>query len=699
MRAHAPFSKFFFKFLAMLARPFCRYKIFGSEWDHDEQSKKIIIIDRLGFIELFILINLLNIQPVFLEDEPIIRQFKFLFRPTKTKLKKKETLIVSLESLKGLSFLSLNEYAYLAYMAGKLHAEIIPISITHHHTLNIPIINSCHSLKKLFFQAKIEFLPKAELCFDTNLSKKQRRQLNANSIYNISSELIYKSKNTDQTIYNALTEAARQFGHSHEILEDPLLGKLNYQKTLIAIRLFANKFDALLDAQQTIGLMLPNACGAAISFFSLLSAGKTPAMINFTSGQFNILNSCKAADIKEIITSKSFIKNANLEPLIETLKEQFTIHYIEDIKSSISAMDKLMSFLLKEYPLKRASPDDIAAILFTSGSEGKPKGVALSHRNILSNAAQTAARIHFDHTDIVLNILPVFHCFGLNIGLILPMISGVKVYLYPTPLHYKTIPELIHKIRATIFFGTDTFLSSYAKVSKREQYETIRYVIAGAEKLKLKTKALWKEKFNIHVLEGYGVTETSPVISLSTPAFNKDESAGLFLPKINYSLAEVVGVKDGGRLSVKGPNIMMGYLHADQPGVIQPTPDGWYDTGDIVEIDSSGFLSIKGRAKRFAKIGGEMISLAAVDGFASELWPDALSAAVAQTDPKKGQAIILLTTHVSAKLEDLRAHIKSIGLTELYVPSQLVVVEELPLLGSGKIDYTKLSELAPSSPW
>ncbi len=690
MRVKEPISNTLLKIMAIIFKS--HFKIYNTDDHLKTVYNKIIITDQLGFCELFVLINLADIKPIFLADEAIVHRYPFLFKSTTINPNNFCTLLVSLESLKRLDLLSLNEYAFLAYIAGKLRATIIPISIAHNKSTNTPFILSRIFLSKIFKPSIVEVLPSPKLYLDTKLNKKDRRQLNANSIYNVSSEIIYRSKNTNQTIFNALVEAAQRYGLSHRILEDSILGQLTYLKTLVTIRIFAKKIDDLFPNHKTIGVMLPNSCVTVISFFSIISSGKTPAMINYTSGLFNILNSSKAADISKIITSKSFIKHANMGSLIDQLSHKIEFIYIEDIKNTITYFDKVLAFFMKNYPINTVKPDDIAVILFTSGSEGKPKGVALSHTNILSNAAQTKARIHFDHRDVVLNILPTFHCFGLNIGLILPLISGVKIYLYPTPLHYKKIPEIIYNIKASIFFGTDTFLSQYAKFSHPEQYSSIRYIIAGAEKLKAKTRKVWKQNFNINVLEGYGVTETSPVISLSSPAFNKEDTAGLLLPKIEYFLQEVQGIKDGGRLFIKGPNVMAGYLHSDNPGTIQPLLKGWYDTGDIVQIDKSGFLSIKGRAKRFAKIGGEMVSLAAIDAFANELWPEALSASIAQIDNKKGQSITLLTTNSLAKLDELRTYAKSIGLTELYTPSHLVIVDDLPLLGSGKVDFTKLTE-------
>ncbi|MBV8122300.1 MAG: AMP-binding protein, partial [Alphaproteobacteria bacterium] len=338
-------------------------------------------------------------------------------------------------------------------------------------------------------------------------------------------------------------------------------------------------------------------------------------------------------------------------------------------------------------------PDDPAAILFTSGSEGTPKGVVLSHRNMLTNAAQAAARIDFGRTDKVFNALPVFHAFGLTVGLVLPVVSGVPVFLYPSPLHYRIVPELVYGANATIMFGTDTFLSGYARAAHPYDFRSVRYVLAGAEPVKEATRRVWAEKFGLRILEGYGVTETAPALALNTPMFNRFGTVGRLLPGIKARLEPVPGVDEGGRLYVRGPNVMLGYLKADNPGVLQPPEEGWHDTGDIVAIDRDGFVTIKGRAKRFAKIGGEMISLAAIETLASELWPDALSAVVSQPDPRRGERLVLVTEQRGATRAALQAHARAKGASDLMVPAEVMIVDKLPLLGSGKPDFPAVAHL------
>jgi acyl-[acyl-carrier-protein]-phospholipid O-acyltransferase/long-chain-fatty-acid--[acyl-carrier-protein] ligase len=341
----------------------------------------------------------------------------------------------------------------------------------------------------------------------------------------------------------------------------------------------------------------------------------------------------------------------------------------------VTLQDKLRAFFLHRRALAMRQADDAAVILFTSGSEGAPKAVVLSHRNILTNAAQASARIDFGRTDKVFNVLPLFHSFSLTIGFVLPLNSGVPVYFYPSPLHYRTVPELIYGTNATILFGTDTFLAGYARSAHAYDFRSIRYVVAGAEPVKEATRAAWSEKFGIRILEGYGVTETSPALALNTPMFNKFGTVGHLMPGIDAKLEPLLGVVDGGRLLVRGPNIMLGYLKADNPGVLQPPNEGWFDTGDIVTIDHQGFVTIKGRAKRFAKIGGEMVSLAAIEALASELWPEALSAAATEIDPRKGERIVLVTQQKDATRSDFQTFAKGKGTIDLMIPAEIMIVD------------------------
>jgi len=380
-------------------------------------------------------------------------------------------------------------------------------------------------------------------------------------------------------------------------------------------------------------------------------------------------------------------------PLVEALQQSVSILYLEDVRATVSTGDKLKALWRHGRPIVASKGQDPAAILFTSGSEGTPKGVVLSHANMLANTAQAAARIDFGRRDKVFNVLPVFHSFGLTVGLVLPLVSGVPVYLYPSPLHYRLVPELVYGSNATILFGTDTFLSGYARAAHPYDLRSLRYILAGAEPVKEATRRTYAEKFGLRILEGYGVTETAPVLAINTPMFNRFGTVGRMMPGMEARLEQMPGVDEGGRLHVRGPNIMMGYLRAEKPGVLEPPADGWHDTGDIVTIDKDGFISIKGRAKRFAKIAGEMVSLAAIETFAAELWPDALSAVASVPDARKGERLVLVTAQRDATKAAFQAFAKSKGASDLMVPAEVIVVPAVPVLGSGKLDFAGVARL------
>lgn len=421
-------------------------------------------------------------------------------------------------------------------------------------------------------------------------------------------------------------------------------------------------------------------------------------MLNYSTSAKNLVSACKTAAIDTVVTSRRFIQAGKLMHLIEALESnQIKIIYLEDLASEISFLAKIKGVLSSFVPQlfyqwinKNNDADSIAVILFTSGSEDVPKGVVLSHRNIQANRYQVSSRIDFGPTDIVFNALPVFHSFGLTGGTLLPVLSGIRTFFYPSPLHYRIIPEMVYDTNATLMFGTDTFLSGYARFANAYDFQSIRYVFAGAEKLKPETRQLWAEKFGVRIFEGYGATETSPILSLNTPMHSLPGSVGRLMPGIEYRLESVPGIDDGGKLQVFGPNIMKGYYLADRPAVLQPPKDGWYDTGDIVAIDDKGFLSIKGRVKRFAKIGGEMVSLAAVESYVSQLWPEYSHAATHLPDPKKGEQIVLVTTNPDARREMLVSYAKQHGISEMSIPKTILITDQLPLLGTGKVDYVAL---------
>jgi acyl-[acyl-carrier-protein]-phospholipid O-acyltransferase/long-chain-fatty-acid--[acyl-carrier-protein] ligase len=278
-------------------------------------------------------------------------------------------------------------------------------------------------------------------------------------------------------------------------------------------------------------------------------------------------------------------------------------------------------------------------------------------------------------------------------GTLLPMLSGIKTFLYPSPLHYRIVPPLVYDTDATILFGTDTFLTGYARVAHPYDFYSLRYVFAGAEKVKEETRRNWADKFGLRILEGYGATETSPVITANTPMHFKPGTVGRFMPGMGYELEPIPGIDGGGKLIVTGPNIMLGYLRAETAGMLEPAVNRRYDTGDIVSIDMEGFVTIQGRIKRFAKIAGEMVSLGAVEGYAAETWPGHAHAAVSIPDARKGEQLVLVTDRPDADRRDLLEYAKREDVSELMVPKDIRIVDAVPVLGTGKTDYVSVKAM------
>ncbi len=509
----------------------------------------------------------------------------------------------------------------------------------------------------------------------------------------------------NKTLFQALLDARKSYGGKFIIAEDVQRKPLTYNQLIARCFILGEQLAKISYEKENIGVLLPTTNTAVVTFFALTAYNRLPAMLNFSLGSKAIISACQISEIKTILTSRQFIATAKLEDVLDRVIETgLKVIYLEDIGKAIKLKHKLKGlasgkFATRTYKshLEKTKPDDPAVVLFTSGSEGVPKGVVLSHSNILANVEQLRARVNFTTDDKIFNPLPIFHCFGLTAGTILPIVSGVKGFFYPSPLHYRIIPKLVHDHKTTIMFGTDTFLNGYSKYATAHEFQTVRYIFAGAEKVKPKTTKLWLDKFDVMVFEGYGATEASPVISVNSPGQNKIGSVGRLLPQILSKISPVEGIEKGGRLLIKGPNVKLGYFIADNPGQISPTIDGWHDTGDIVEIDTEGFIFIKGRAKRFAKIGGEMVSLSSVELIISELWPEHQHAIISIADDRKGEQLILFTEYLEANKKAISEFIKAQGISALNVPKQINIVDEIPLLTTGKVNYRDLEKMADNA--
>ena len=485
--------------------------------------------------------------------------------------------------------------------------------------------------------------------------------------------------------------AAKTHGGSKPIVRD-LNRAVNYRALITGVHLMAGKLRPTFAVNEnTVGVLLPNAVAHVVVLFALFRLGKTPAIMNFSTGLRNVLDSADTAGIKTVLTSRAFVEKANLGELVGQLATTNQVVFLEDLAKTISLLDKLNGLYRYFRRQPGAATADSRLILFTSGTEGRPKGVVLSHQAILANIDQASSVIDYSPADRMLNALPMFHSFGLMAGTMLPILGGIELFLYPSPLHFRIVPEVAYDFNATLMLGTPTFLAGYGKVAHPYDFHRLRYLLAGGEKLRQPVRDLWLDKFGIRILEGYGVTETGPVLCLNTPLSARTGTVGKFLPGIEWRLDPVPGIDSGGNLVVRGPNLMEGYLLYEQG--FRPV-DGWYATGDVVSVDSAGYVSIQARLKRFAKIAGEMINLQLVEEAASACFSTGLHAAVAAADGRKGERVVLFTTNSQTTRDVLREYFLQAGHSVLYVPSRIVSIAAMPLLGTGKPDYLGLQKQA-----
>ena len=584
-------------------------------------------------------------------------------------------------------------------VADKSKATILPIRISGAQYTHFSKLQRIVRLR-LFPKITIHISTPTHISAPDNLKGKSRREYCGHLLADIMTKMMFDTSPYRQTIFSSLLESRKIHGGKHKITDDLDRNRLSYNNLIMRSIVLGQAFKNMTEPGDNVGIFLPNSSTTLITVLGLQLYGRVPAMLNYSLGSASVLSACQTAQIKIVLTSHRFITLGNLTDEAEQLSKQCVLIYLEDLAKNISVFNKLTALIKSTttafwYNPKLVKPDSPAVVLFTSGSEGTPKGVVLSHANIIGNLKQLEACISFNAQDIVLNFLPMFHSFGFTVGTILPIISGMKTFFYPTPLHFSVIPEIAYEIHATIMFGTNTFFAAYAKKAHAYDFFNMRYVVAGAEKLQENTRQIWADKFGIRILEGYGATETSPITSVNTPMYYKAGSVGRFMPAMEYKLETIPGINDAGQLHVKGPNIMLGYLLADNPGVLVLPESiygkGWHDTGDIVNVDNEGFISIRGRSKRFAKVGGEMISLTAVEQLAINAWPDADHAAISIVDAKKGEQIILVTTQKQAVISDLIA--ASPGISNISIPKKILIVDSIPVMATGKINYPAVLNL------
>ncbi len=529
---------------------------------------------------------------------------------------------------------------------------------------------------------------------------KLRRKIEAEALRRIMQQAAFDSHERT-TLFPQLLDAIAIHGRRRRILADASQQEISYGRLLRNSLALGRLVTKLAAEGERVGVLMPNVSATVSLLYGMFATRRVPAMLNYTAGSDAMQNACRSAGVKTVITSRAFLEKARLAAAVEKLRGVDVV-CLEDLRPRFTLADKIWLLGWARWFPRRAAtrirPDEPAVILFTSGSEGAPKGVALSHANIVANIAQCRAAIEFAPKDKFLSALPLFHAFGLTVGILLPLAGGSRVFLYTSPLHYRVVPEVIYEFDCTVLFASSTFLGNYGKYAHPFDFHNLRLVVAGAEKLSEDVRKLYIEKFGIRILEGYGVTETAPVLSVNTPLASRTGTVGELFPGCDWALEPVEGIEDGGLLHVRGPNVMLGYLSHTEAGSIEPVRsafgEGWYNTGDIAAVDEAGFIRILGRMRRFAKVAGEMVSLELAENIAGAAAPTSKHAAVAVHESGRGESILLFTEDPDLRRERLQAAARETGAPELAIPRRIVHLREIPHLGNGKKDYVTLNQMA-----
>jgi acyl-[acyl-carrier-protein]-phospholipid O-acyltransferase / long-chain-fatty-acid--[acyl-carrier-protein] ligase len=705
--------------LRTLAKVLFRVRMTGVQPDF-KAPRQLIIANHESFLDGLLLGLFLPIDPVFVVHTGIANNFWFRIvlalvdylavDPTNPMAMKKvirlleagRPVVIFPEGRITTTGSLMKVYEGPAFVAAKTNATIYPVRMDGPSRSYFSRVTG-HYPRRLFPRITLSFQPPSHIAMPDAPSAKARRRKSGEAMRHLMQEMLFASR-PEQTLFEALLDASDIHGRSRRLIEDVKQIEYSYNDLLKMSLALGRLMKRRSTESERIGLLLPNVAATLGMIFGLSAFRRVPAMLNYTAGVDGMQAACTAATIRTVVTSRAFVEQAKLGEKIAALKN-IQLFYIEDLREQISLGDKLWLMLwalhAPRWATSHASPEDPAVVLFTSGSEGKPKGVVLSHRALLANIAQIRAVIHFSVDDKILNALPLFHSFGLTAGGLLPVITGANVFLYPSPLHYRVIPELAYDRNCTVLLGTSTFLGNYAKFAHPYDFYRLRYVIAGAEKLAEPVRQAWFEKFGVRIFEGYGATETAPVLAVNTPMAYRTGTVGQLLPGLHSKLIPVPGIERGGILHVSGPNLMSGYLRVDHPGVLEaPASEvgaGWYNTGDVVEVDDDDFIRIVGRVKRFAKVAGEMVSLESVEKLASQTSTLCQHAAATQPDAARGETIVLFTTDTQLTRDQLQTTARAAGWPEIAVPRKIKVVSALPLLGTGKLDYVTLKSWADAA--
>lgn len=716
-------TQFLKTILPLILRPLLRllFRIrISGQWPDPLPKRLLIVANHESFLDGILLALFLPVKPVFVLHTWVAQSFFYgliiklvdylAVDPTcpmaiKQVVKLVESgrpVVIFPEGRITVTGALMKVYDGPAFVAAHTDAAILPIRLDGPSLSYFSRMGGGHP-RHFLPQLRLTIMPLEHIEIPPANSPHERRRQAGEALRLLMQHMLYASRPLG-TLHEALLDAIAVWGRKHRLIEDLRQIEYSYGEFLKMTLALGRLGARLADRGERIGLLLPNVVPTLALMIGLGARQRIPAMLNYTAGLAGIEAACALAQVRTVITSRAFEENAGLQSVTAGLAQNLRVVYLEDLRAQFSWADKiwlLAALCFPRHALPAGSPLDEAVTLFTSGSEGAPKGVVLTHQNLLANLAQIRSVIAFNAQDKFLSALPLFHAFGLTVGALLPLMTGTRLFLYPSPLHYRVIPEVAYDRDCTVLFGTSTFLGQYAKHAHPYDFYRMRYVVAGAERLSAAVRELWFEKFGVRILEGYGATETAPVLTINTPMAHKKGSVGQFLPGIEHWIEPIPDIAEGGLLHVRGLNVMQGYLLAGNEGQLTPTASlrgpGWYCTGDVVTIDEQGFVTIKGRIKRFAKIAGEMISLERVENLAQAVDPDGLHAACCTECTSRGESLILFTTHADMTVDRLQEAARQRGLPPLLVPRDIRPLETMPQLGSGKIDHVTLKRWVEES--
>jgi len=584
-------------------------------------------------------------------------------------------------------------YRAVARIATKSEAKIVPIFVGGSRHSWSSLTPATMAPRKFMTKLAITALSPATLA---ELRERPSRPpaTASNALFDYCATARFRAADCSRSLFCAVRDAADLYGHDRTILGDHAQA-LTYRQLLASARHIGKRLRATTKDGETVALLLPDSPELAVSLLALNASGRAAALPGGGDDAEWTIKALETAEIRTVLSSHRHITEAGLTDLVAMLEERgIRLIPLEDIERSGSFIERLAARKLWHQPFMKKSASRPAILFFKMECASAPSAVVLSDRNLLANAAQLAARLEVSPLDRVLNALPLSDGLGLMAGFLLPLLSGAETRFAPSLAEPAQYPKFRAAAAPTIVIGSDSFLAAYA--TTEGETSGLRTAIEGGSGLRPETAGAWADRFGIPISEAFCMPEAGGAIAISSLTHNRASSAGRLLPGMEIRLEPVEGVTDGGRLWICGPNIMLGYVRSDAPGILQPPLGGWHDTGEAVSTDREGFFTPYGRAERVVAMESEIVSLDKVEGLANGLWPHARHAAVAVTDRRKAVRIALVTTANEAARDVLLQSARKAGWPEKTAPAEIIKVAELPLTEAGKVDYSRVSEIARS---